>query len=590
MKRFGIPLKLKGKTILAIVLVGLLPLVLSLLLTYFEEKRALRDTAGINMKGIAVEVARKVENQIVRGMNEAQQLATIPFIRSAVVNSNRSYEDKNPGEIQQLIKEWQESWRIRESQNAFPVFINKYATDYLIQWHAIRKSDYLAIVVVDRQGALVLSSFPQVNFFHGKSLWWKAVMQHNQAQAFVSDLFFDPGFGTHVLNVAVPIWNDAQEEIVGAISILLRRDSLFQSMSEVAPGKTGHAMLASSDGIPILCPLFSLEEHIIPPSVVKAFQQKEAGWLVAEPDPHGLENAIVGFAPLHLGMVLAPESFGGKTWHVSVSQDPEETYAPLEQLVIKVAFYGLVVFVILWGTGAVVAGRIVQPIQTLSEGVQQFGEGNLKHPIAIHTGDEIERLAEAFNGMADNLHRSFADLNQKIEEIGRLEEKYRDLIENSPEMIHQLNAEGGFVHVNKTELQRLKYALADMLHMSLWDIVPSDHHRRIKHYLEDLKTGGEKSIETVFCTATHEVMDVEIHSTTYMDPQTGALVYSRGFVRDITDRKRLEREVERYTTQLEGLVTERTQQLSDSEASYKALFNLAADSIFVVAADGHILD
>nr|HQU28835.1 PAS domain-containing sensor histidine kinase [Nitrospirales bacterium] len=181
---------------MAIVLVGLLPLILSLLLTYFEEKRALRDAAGLNMKGIAVEAARKVENQIIRGMNEAQQLATIPFIRSAVVNNNRSYEDKNPDEIQRLIQEWQEGWRSRESQDEFPVFINKYATDYLIQWHAIRKSDYLAIVVVDHQGALVLSSFPQVSFFHGNSVWWQAVAQHAESQAFVSELSFDPGFGT----------------------------------------------------------------------------------------------------------------------------------------------------------------------------------------------------------------------------------------------------------------------------------------------------------------------------------------------------------------------------------------------------------
>ena len=48
--------------------------------------------------------------------------------------------------------------------------------------------------------------------------------------------------------------------------------------------------------------------------------------------------------------------------------------------------------------------------------------------------------------------------------------------------------------------------------------------------------------------------------------------------------------MERYTNQLEDLVTERTQQLSDSEAGYKALFDLAADSIVVVDLDGRILD
>lgn len=575
---------------MAIVLVGLLPLILSLLLTYFEEKRALRDAAGLNMKGIAVEAARKVENQIIRGMNEAQQLATIPFIRSAVVNNNRSYEDKNPDEIQRLIQEWQEGWRSRESQDEFPVFINKYATDYLIQWHAIRKSDYLAIVVVDHQGALVLSSFPQVSFFHGNSVWWQAVAQHAESQAFVSELSFDPGFGTHVLNVAVPIWDDARHQIVGAISILLRRDSLFRSISEVTAGKTGHAMLASADGVPILCPLYSLEEHTIPSTLVQAFQRGEAGWLVADPDSHGMTNALVGFAPLHIGMELAPESLGGKTWYVSVSQDPAETYAPLDQLLGKVVSYGLAVFVILWATGTLVAGRIVKPIQTLSDGVQQFGGGHLAQPIEIQTGDEIERLAEAFNAMAGNLQRSFSELNHTVEEIGRLEEKYRDLIENAPEMIHQLNARGEFVHVNKTELQRLGYTASDMLRMSLCDIVPEDQHYRVKQYLHDLEMGTHRALETTFRTKTQEIMDVEIHSTTFMDPQSGALVYSRGFVLDITDRKRLEREVERYTTQLERLVAERTQQLSESEASYKALFNLAADSIFVVGSDGNILD
>ncbi len=587
---FGFPLQLKGKTILAVVLVGLLPLILSLLLTYFEEKRALREAAGITMKGIAVEVARKVETQIIRSINEAQQLATIPFIRSAVLNSNKSYVYKSAEEIQTLIQEWQDSWQAQSHQNEFPAFINNYATDYLTQWHAIRKSDYLAIVVVDNKGALVLSSFPQVGFFHGNSLWWQSVMQPGGTQAFVSDLSFDPGFGTHVLNVGVPIWDDARKKIVGAISILLRRDSLFRSISEVSAGKTGHAMLVTTDGIPILCPMLSLEEHAISHKMVRAFQQDIAGWLVADPNSHGAQHAIVGYAPLRLGVPLSAQSFGGKSWHMLASQDPSETYAPLDQLLVKVLSYGAAVFVILWGAGIVVAGKIVQPIQALSEGVEQFGKGNLVESIDIRTGDEIERLADTFNGMAGNLQRSFSQLNQKVEEIGELEKKYRDLIENAPEMIHQLDPSGRFVHVNSTELKKLGYSLSDMLNLSLWDIVPTKHQEAVKAYVQGLALDGPRSIETVFRTQSEEIIEVEIHSTTLMDPDTQSIVFSRGFVRDITDRKALEGEVARYTNHLEDLVAERTQQLSDSEAGYKALFNLAADSIFVVDLEGRVVD
>ena len=529
MKRLIPSFSLKSKTILAMVLVGLLPLILSLLLTYFEEQRALRETAGINFKGIAVEVARKVETQIVRGINEAQQLATIPFIRSAVIDSNRSYLDKNAEEIVAHIQEWQERWRQRAHQNKFPVFINQYATNYLTQWHEVRNSDYLAITVTDNQGALVLSSFPQVKFFHGTSPWFKAVFRLSEGQTFVSDLFFDPSFGTHVLNVAVPILDDQRHHVVGAISILLRRDSLFRSISEVTAGDTGHAMLFASDGTPLLCPVLSLEEHSVQPQLIQALAQLRPGWLMANPDSHGAANSIVGFAPLHLGLGLAPESFGGRQWHMLVRQDPSETYAPLNQLLVKVASYGVAVFVILWVTGVVVAGRIVKPIQALYEGVQRFGRGNLEHHLQVKTGDEIERLAEAFNTMAGNLQHSFTQLNQQMAEIGRLEEKYRDLIENSPEMIHQIDPSGRFVHVNKTELDKLGYTLDEMLNMSL---VPISYQQkknpRFSNTFAIWKRQSEERWKPSFLLGSGESIDVEMHSTILTEPQTGSLIYSRG--------------------------------------------------------------
>ena len=588
MKRLVPSLNLKSKTILAMVLVGLLPLILSLLLTYFEEQRALQETAGINFKGIAVEVARKVETQIVRGVNEAQQLATIPFIRSAVIDSNRSYVDKEADEIVAHIQGWEEQWRQRAHQNEFPEFINQYATSYLTQWHAVRNSDYLAILVVDNQGALVLSSFPQVKFFHGTSPWFHAVLGPSGGQTFVSDLFFDPSFGTHVLNVVVPILDDQRHNAVGAISILLRRDSLFRSISEVTAGSTGHAMLVASDGTPLLCPVLSLEEHVIQSQLVQELAQLRPGWLMANPDSHGVYDSIVGFAPLRLGLKLAPESFGGHQWHMLVRQDPSETYAPLNQLLIKVASYGVAVFVILWVAGVVVAGRIVKPIQALYEGVQRIGRGSLEHHLEVKTGDEIERLAEAFNTMAGNLQSSFTQLNQQMTEIGRLEEKYRDLIENSPEMIHQIDPHGRFVHVNQTELDKLGYTLDKMLNMSLVDIVPAEKKSDIQQYLRSLEMPDQRTIETVFLTRNGDPIEVEIHSTILTEPQTGSLIYSRGFVRDITDRKVLQHELERYTTGLEREVSERTRQLSDSKTRYKALFNHAADSILMVDKEGKI--
>jgi len=566
---------LQRKIIAAIVLVGLLPVCLSLVLTYVEERRALRETLGANFKEVAVETARRIEMQVSRGVNEAQQLAATPFLRTAVTEANRTYHDKDEKTIQSMIKDWQQRWRQRDKKSEFPLFINRIVTNYLIRWHDIRKADYVGIFVTDNHGALVASSIPQVEYYYGKTNWWQAIM-HRPGQRYVGEIAFDPSFGTHVVNVTAPILDDEQHATIGAVTILLRRDTLFHSVAQATVGRSGHAMLFSSDGAPLICPVLAPEEHTVTPELVTALGSSQAGWATAANDSHGGQQALVGYAPVRLGEGLAPESMGGKRWVAFVRQDPEETFAPLSQLVVKVTVYGLCVLGVLLVTGLAVARRIARPIGLLHEGVQRIGSGSLDQQLELHTGDEIEHLADAFNKMAANLRLSFGQIEQRMEEVRRLEAKYRDLIEHSPEMIYQLNKAGQFVHVNKTGLDKLGYSLDEMLQMRLWELVPKGRETDILAYLERLVSQGRSSIETVFLARDGHPIDVEIHATALFDSGSGGLVHSRAFVRDITERRILEAQVQRYTTQLEQAVNERTQQLVASQERYKALFDLVA--------------
>ena len=579
---------LQRKIITAIVMVGLLPLGLSLLLTYLEERRALRETIGANFKEVAVEAARRIEMQVTRGMNEAQQLAATPFLRTSVTESNRTYLDKDEKTVQSMIKAWQQRWRQRDKQSEFPLFINRIVTNYLIRWHDIRKADYVGIFVTDNRGALVVSSIPQVEYYYGKTAWWQAFMKRGMGKVFVSDIFFDPAFGTHVVNVSAPIVDDEQHTTIGAVTVLLRRDTLFHSVSEATVGQTGHAMLFNSDGAPIICPILSPEEHVVRPELIGAINSSAAGWTTAENDSHGGKNSIVGFAPVRLGADLTTESFGGKRWVTFVRQDPAESYAPLSRLVVQVTVYGLGVFAVLVLTGLTVARRIARPISLLQEGVQKIGSGRLDQQLDLKTGDEIEQLADAFNKMAANLRVSFEQIEHRMEDVRRLEARYRDLIEHSPEMIYQLNKAGQFVHVNKTGLDKLGYTLEEMFQMHLWDLVPQGRETEVLAYLERLVAQGRSTIETVFVAADGHPIDVEIHSTALFEIG-GGLVHSRAFVRDVTERRLLEEQIHRYTTRLEQAVNERTQQLVASQERYKALFDLVADSVFMVGEDGVIV-
>src|SRR5262245_26163105 len=580
---------LQRKIIAAIVMVGLLPLTFLLALTYREELRALRETTGANFKEVAVDAARRIEMHVTRVMNEGQQLATTPFLRTAVTEANRTYEGKDPKTIQEMIKDWQQRWKSRDKRSEFPLFINRIVTNYLIRWHDIRKSDYVGILVTDQQGALVVSSIPQVEYFYGKAPWWQAVVKGSSQQPYVSEIMFDPSFGTHVVVVAAPIFDDLQKSVIGAVTILLRRDTLFHSIADVTIGSTGHAMLFTSDGTPVICPILAPEEHSVKPELINVLGTLKSGWTVAADDSHGSKDSLLGFAPVRFSQALASGSIGGKHWVTVVRQDPKETFAPLADLVAKVLLYGLGVLAVLWGTGLLVAQRIAGPIQLLHGGVQEIGSGRLERRLELKTGDEIEELADAFNQMASNLQRSFGQIEQRMKEVRALEERYRDLIEHSPEMIYQLDRSGRFVHVNKTGLDKLGYQLSEMLLMKLWDLVPRGREAEVLQYLERLMSQGQSTMETVLLGKDGRPIDVEIHATALFDQERGGLVHSRAFVRDVTERHRLEQELQHYTSGLEQAVSERTQELVASQARYKALFDLVADSVFMVDAAGTVV-
>ena len=125
--------------------------------------------------------------------------------------------------------------------------------------------------------------------------------------------------------------------------------------------------------------------------------------------------------------------------------------------------------------------------------------------------------------------------------------------------------------------------------MKLWDLVPRGQEARVLQYLERLVSQGQSTMETVLIAKDGRLIDVEIHATALFDQERGGLVHSRAFVRDVTERHRLEQELQHYTTGLEQAVSERTQQLVASQARYKALFDLVADSVFMVDAAGTVV-
>src|SRR5205807_319120 len=62
----------------------------------------------------------------------------------------------------------------------------------------------------------------------------------------------------------------------------------------------------------------------------------------------------------------------------------------------------------------VIARRMTGPIRAIAAGAERIGAGDLSRRIEIHTGDELEGLAQQFNRMAGDLQKSYAELEQRV--------------------------------------------------------------------------------------------------------------------------------------------------------------------------------
>ena len=154
---------------------------------------------------------------------------------------------------------------------------------------------------------------------------------------------------------------------------------------------------------------------------------------------------------------------------------------------------------------------------------------------------------------------------QKAEtELRESEQKYRTLITQSPDGIFVVNLQGNFLAVNRIMYESLKYSEAELLSMSIWDIVPEQYVDQHKKRMVDIVTGKapNEAAEYMVRGKDGELYCVEILSAPYYEGEK--LVGFQGIARDITGRKQAEKA------------------LMESEAQYRLLAEHTTDTVWLM--------
>ncbi len=426
--------RLQNKIGLFTLAVGVVAGAIVLSAVYLVGRHTLRETIGTNFRELAKTTAQNLDTQIRHHVEEAQLLASAFSVLQSVEESNAFYGSEPPEEIRGRIAEIEQRWQSAQGVDAYLLeILSNRATLHLKRFIRNREEDervHRQILVTNKFGAVVASLTRPGHYFYGDREWWQKAMTLGEGKVLVAGIDTDPDYPVPTIGIAAPIFSEGT--VIGVIQMVHDPEPFLRPAMSARVGKTDHTMLVSGTGKLLYCSALPLDQHRLEPALVAEIRRETPGWAATRVDPH-LDpryrgETITGFAPVPLTFQMGGSNFGGDRWFILTSQDPAETYAPVYTLLGWLALIGVIGTVFLFLLSLLAARRIVRPIQELQRGAELVGEGNLNYRITIHTGDEIEKLADQFNRMAYKLKLFYIGLEERVKEKSwKLEHQDREL-------------------------------------------------------------------------------------------------------------------------------------------------------------------
>jgi signal transduction histidine kinase len=183
---------------------------------------------------------------------------------------------------------------------------------------------------------------------------------------------------------------------------------IWDVITAIKIGKTGYAYVVDDKGRLIAHPDIS---RVLRNSDLSGLPQVAAARGAAAAEPGAIVRNLDGHRVLSASAAIPPLG-----WFVFVEQPIGEALAPLYTAVLDTGLLLVLGFAVAILAGLLLVRRMTGPIRALDAGAARIGAGALDHRIAVHTGDELEDLAERFNTMAADLQSSYADLEKKVED------------------------------------------------------------------------------------------------------------------------------------------------------------------------------
>ena len=236
-------------------------------------------------------------------------------------------------------------------------------------------------------------------------------------------------------------------------------------------------------------------------------------------------------------------------WAIMSEIDEAEALAPAYRLRNRTLqlMVGLIVGIIL--TSFLFARTMTRPIQNLTEKAQRIAQGDLGITIETRGGDEIAQLARNFDVMREALHEMVEGLEAKVAErtkdLADSETRVRSILNNAADSVIVIDSMGVIREFNPSAEATFGYKASEVVGGKVEVLMPERHARDHDSHLKRYHDTGEKHV----VGRTREVEGLRKDGTEFpLELHVGEAVLEDeklfvGIIRDITERKRQEKEI-----------------------------------------------
>ncbi|MPQ76581.1 methyl-accepting chemotaxis protein [Hydrogenovibrio sp. JE_KL2] len=476
-------LKLKNKIILNLMLVGILPLMVVVSISWFLTKEEISKTTYSHLEAVRdlkehalADYFQQVKAQLLNLSStsrvqrmagyiapnfaymvdflavkkDEQKAAVKHFWETDFAKEYRKHNPNNDIDLDKLFSEMDSSAISAQylylASNPYPVGQkNKMLTakkdespysDFHSLNHAyfnryLKNFGLFDIFVISNDGRVGYSVYKNLEFGTdlNKGPWknsglaqaYRMAKKLKKGEVYLEDFaLYTPFYDAPSSFIATPIFDDDGRQ--GTLVFQLPLDKITQVMSvRSGMGKTGESYLVGPDG------LLRSDTHLDTShfNVVNAFRDPSK-YTIKTPQ---VEQAIKGQKGvmettnyLHESVLsaYAPIDILGKHWEMIVDVNTKEDFASLTQYMKLIMIVTGIILIALILVGVALSHSITKPILKISEFIRTVGKtGDFSLKAELKSKDEIGEMAKAFNEMTGDLSAIFKEINFVVDQISK---------------------------------------------------------------------------------------------------------------------------------------------------------------------------